>query len=143
MVQVNARVLRAAQRFVDDVRKAGIRLQGAYLFGSYATGRAHRDSDIDIALISPDFTGWVDDLPKISAAMRQNDARIEAVRFRPDTFVDENPLAWEVKTKGISLLPRRKTNTRIRKSAKSAKQRSQVRRAKRRATTSRAQRSYS
>lgn len=143
MVQVNARVVRAAQRFVEDVSKAGIRLQGAYLFGSYATGRAHRDSDIDIALISPDFTGWIDDLPKISVAMRQNDSHIEAVRFRPDSFVDENPLAWEVKTKGISILPRRKANTRIRKSAKSVKSRSQAKRTTRRASSSRVQRNYS
>lgn len=128
MVQVNARVMRAAQRFVDDVSKAGIRLQGAYLFGSYATGRAHRYSDIDIALISPDFTGWVDDLPKISKALRQNDSRIEAVRFRPDTFVDENPLAWQVKTKGISLLPRRRRINSFSKSGKNANGRTRAKR---------------
>lgn len=104
MAQISARVLNAAQRFVRKVEKTGVRLHGAYLFGSYATGRAHRYSDIDIALISPDFTGWVDDLEKIRDATRKMDPRIEMVRFRPESFVDENPLAWEVKTKGISLL---------------------------------------
>ncbi len=97
--------MRAARRFVREVQKEGIRLQKAYLYGSYATGRAHRGSDIDIALISPDFTGWIDDLQKIRDALRQGDPRIESVHFSPETFVDENPLVWEVKTKGISLLP--------------------------------------
>lgn len=132
MAQVNTRVMRAARRFVRDVQRSGVRLQRAYLFGSYATGRAHRHSDIDIALVSPDFTGWVDDLPKISDAMERMDPRIEAVRFRPDTFVDENPLAWEVKKKGISLLPRRKPVVRSTKPRKNGNRRSGVKRATRR-----------
>lgn len=138
MVQVNARVMQAARRFVRDVQRSGVHLQHAYLFGSYATGRAHRHSDIDIALVSPDFTGWIDDLPKIGDAMRQNDSRIEAVRFHPDTFVDENPLAWEVKKKGISLLsPRRRINS----SSKSSKNGHGRTRAKRVARTRRSAKS--
>ncbi len=113
MAQVNAQILRAARRFVRDVQKAGVRLQGAYLFGSYATGQAHKDSDIDIALVSPDFSGWVDDIYKIREAILAKDARIESVHFRPDTFVDENPLAWEVKTKGISLLGNGRSTKRL------------------------------
>lgn len=118
MAQVNTRVLRAARRFVRDVQKVGIRLQGAYLFGSYATGRAHRDSDIDVALISPDFSGWVDDLDKIETALVNMDPRIELIHLRPDAFVDENPLAWQVKRKGISLLPNGRVRKKRNKSAK-------------------------
>jgi predicted nucleotidyltransferase len=106
MAPINVNALRAARRFVRDVQREGVRLEGAYLFGSYATGHASASSDIDIALVSPDFTGWVDDLEKIRNAVLAMDARIEPVRFRPDTFVDENPLAWQVKRKGISLLPK-------------------------------------
>lgn len=32
-----------------------IRVRNVFLFGSYATGKMHKDSDIDIAVISPDF----------------------------------------------------------------------------------------
>jgi len=112
MAQVNAQVMRAARKFVRDVQKEGIRLQKAYLYGSYANGRAHRGSDIDIALISPDFSGWIDDLDKIRNALRKRDPRIESVHLPPDVFVDENPLAWEVKTKGISLLEPRRASKR-------------------------------
>lgn len=32
-----------------------IRVKGVFLFGSYATGKVHKDSDIDFIVISPDF----------------------------------------------------------------------------------------
>jgi len=105
MAPNTVQALKVARRFVRAVQKSGIHLKGAYLFGSYAKGTAHLDSDIDVALISPDFSGWVDDIEKIRAAILEKDPRIESVRFRPDTFSDENPLAWEVKTTGISLIP--------------------------------------
>jgi len=40
-------------------------------------------------------------LMKLSVAV---DSRIEPVPFRPDTFVDEDPLAWEIKRSGILIL---------------------------------------
>jgi len=39
-------------------------------------------------------------LMKLSATV---DSRIEPVPFRPDTFVNEDPLAWEIKRKGIPI----------------------------------------
>jgi len=86
------------------VEQSGIHLQAAYLFGSYAKGTARAESDIDVALVSKDFTGWVDDLQLIKPAILSMDSRIEHVRFRPDSFCNENPLAWEVKTAGIPLI---------------------------------------
>lgn len=41
-------------RFVNLLAQE-IRVQKIILFGSYATGHPHRDSDIDIAVISPDL----------------------------------------------------------------------------------------
>lgn len=98
------KALKAAKQFAEAVQESGVRLNAAYLYGSYAKGYANENSDIDVALVSPDFTGWVDDLDKIRSAILSKDSRIETVRFRPDTFVDENPLAWEVKTTGIPLI---------------------------------------
>ena len=37
-------------------------------------------------------------------ALLLSDTRIETVRFRPDELRDENPLVWEIKSKGIKLL---------------------------------------
>ncbi len=118
MAARNATVLKAARDFVHAVEQSGIRLQAAYLFGSYAKGTAHAGSDIDIALVSPDFSGWVDDLEKIRSAILNRDIRIEHVRFNPRSFVDENPLAWEVKTTGIPLIGNGRRKRAARKQSK-------------------------
>jgi hypothetical protein len=55
-------------------------------------------------LIAEDFTGdLLEDHRKIVDALLRSDPRIEPVRFRPEQFCDEHPLAWEIKTKGVKL----------------------------------------
>ena len=79
-----------------------MRISAVYLFGSFARGTEHQWSDIDIAIISPDLS---DDrfearvrLMKVSAEL---DARIEPAPFRPEDFIDDDPLVWEIKKDGI------------------------------------------
>jgi predicted nucleotidyltransferase len=96
--------LKAAKLFVRAVQRSGIHLHSAYLYGSYAKGTATADSDIDIALVSDDLTGWVDDLEKLKSVLLTTDSQIESVRFRPRDFRDESPLVWEIKTTGIQLV---------------------------------------
>jgi predicted nucleotidyltransferase/HEPN domain-containing protein len=96
--------LQAARRFVRAVQKTGIHLDAAFLYGSYVLGTAHADSDIDVALVSNDFTHRSDDWVKLRPVFQVMDARIEHVRYRPKDFRDASPLVWEIKTTGISLL---------------------------------------
>jgi predicted nucleotidyltransferase len=39
------------EKYISVLRTGGVRLDGAYLFGSYSRGTADEGSDIDIALI--------------------------------------------------------------------------------------------
>jgi predicted nucleotidyltransferase/HEPN domain-containing protein len=94
----------SARRFVRAVQKSGIRLDAAFLYGSYAFGAAHAHSDIDIALVSNDFTHRSADWVRLRPAIQSMDARIQYVQYRPKDFRDENPLVWEIKTTGVSLL---------------------------------------
>jgi predicted nucleotidyltransferase len=41
--------------FLDEIQKT-YRLDSAYLFGSYAKGTSNQWSDIDLAVVSPDFS---------------------------------------------------------------------------------------
>jgi len=43
------------KNFIIAVKKHDIRVEAAILYGSYAKGTADQDSDIDVAVISPDF----------------------------------------------------------------------------------------
>lgn len=104
MDREDGEILKAVLHFLEELEQSGVRLVAAYLYGSHAMGTARPDSDIDVALISEDFTGdWLEDHRKIVQALLHSDARIEPVRFRPEQFCDEHPLVWEIKTKGERL----------------------------------------
>ncbi len=86
-------------RLLDLLRsKGGLKISEAYLYGSRASGTASTQSDIDVAVVSPDLTGdRVQDWYRLNKLAKEIDARIEVVGFRPDQFRDEHPLVWEVR----------------------------------------------
>ena len=43
------------KEYVKLLRKNNIRVEKAILFGSHVSGRSHKDSDIDVAIISQDL----------------------------------------------------------------------------------------
>lgn len=49
-------VRQTLRQFKRTLQKEHIPLQGLILFGSYAKGLAHNDSDIDVAVVLP--SGW-------------------------------------------------------------------------------------
>ncbi len=79
-------------------------LAKAYLFGSYANGTANEDSDIDIALISPGFSGdrFTDNV-EVRVLTWGINTKIEAVAFRPEEFNENNLLASEILANGREL----------------------------------------
>lgn len=75
-----------------------------YLFGGFATGNANVESDIDIAVISDEFTGdIVDDTFELMRLRRKIDVRIEPHPFLQKDFTQNNPFAREIINTGISL----------------------------------------
>ena len=104
MVEISAAVQRSIGEFLAAVRKER-RITAAYLYGSEARGQAGPWSDIDVAIISPDFA---DDLfaaqlalMKLAAKM---DERIEPRAFTPDSFNLNNPLASAIQDTGIRIV---------------------------------------
>lgn len=104
MAEIDSLVLKEIKEFLQQLKAIDVRVDGAYLFGSYAKASQNKWSDIDLAVISPDFS---DDrfeerlrLMRIASGI---DNRIEPVPFRPDNFSDDDPLAWEIKRNGIKV----------------------------------------
>ena len=94
-------------RYVKELKKNGIPISEAFLFGSHAKGEAKAESDIDVALISNAFTGdRFEDRRRIVPFRRKIDNRIEPIPFRPEDFNDGGALAEEVKRTGIRILRR-------------------------------------
>jgi len=82
--------------------RKGYRVHAAYIYGSHSKGNANVWSDIDVAVISPDFSENLFDerlrLMKIAANI---DDRIEPHPFRVEDFDSSNPLANEIQKYGI------------------------------------------
>lgn len=99
----NKLVKKIADKYVSEVVKSGIPVKSAYLFGSYAKGNPHKDSDIDICIVSKRFgKDYFEEALKLDAITNDIDSRIEAVPLNPRDLDDKySTLASEIKKYGI------------------------------------------
>jgi predicted nucleotidyltransferase len=105
MAQIDDEVLNKVQTFIKKLKESGVAVESAYLFGSYAVNRAGRWSDIDVAVVSPDFSAdRFDERLRLMKLSTEIDSRIEPVPFHSRDFIDSDPLVGEIKKHGISLL---------------------------------------
>jgi len=105
MAQKNDEVLEKVQTFIKRLKESGIAVESAYLFGSYAVNRAGCWSDIDVAVVSPDFSAdRFDERLRLMKLSTEIDNRIEPVPFHSDAFNDTDPLVDEIKKNGVALL---------------------------------------
>ncbi len=93
--------------FVNYIKnKHGLKIEKAYLFGSYAKNKQHDWSDIDVCIVSNDFKSkkW-DAIGYLAHKKRDIDVKygIEALGILPEDFVEFNPIANEVMKYGIEL----------------------------------------
>lgn len=80
-----------------------IRVEQIILFGSYVTGTAREDSDIDIAVISSSFVGktYWERIDILSEAIYELFAPIEASAFTPEEWKAGNSLIVDYARNGI------------------------------------------
>ena len=105
MAKINDLALELASKFLKKLGEQGIKIESAYLFGSYAKGTEHEWCDIDIAVISSDFAdNRFDERVNLMKLSCDIDTRIEPVPFRPERFSDNDPLAYEIKKTGYLLV---------------------------------------
>jgi len=71
-----------------------------FLFGSYAKGTHHEESDIDIAVIINEFENPMDIQLELMRLRRKIDSRIEPHPFREKDFDITNPVVHEILTHG-------------------------------------------
>lgn len=93
-------------RFVNVLTMKGIRVEKVILYGSYASGKIHAGSDLDIAIVSPDFgkDRFEEGKMLLQLAWRV-DPRIEAIPISPESYERDTwiPLIYEIRKKGIEL----------------------------------------
>lgn len=106
MVTVNDR--KAIEKIVleyGELVKNHMNIKNIYLYGSYAKGNYTLDSDIDVAVVSNEFTGDIlEDTLMLMKLRREIDYRIEPRPFDVNDFNSSNPFAKEIINNGILLI---------------------------------------
>ena len=98
-------IISIAQKYLELVKASSfpMQIERAYLFGSFAKGCPHKDSDIDIALVVNEWKGnYFEVVPPIWGLCRNVDFRIEPHIIVPeDDYADFLP---EIQRTGVELV---------------------------------------
>ncbi|MBM2814138.1 MAG: putative nucleotidyltransferase [Ignavibacteria bacterium] len=80
MAEIKSEIIEKVRKYLELVESRGIKVDSAYIFGSYSTGKYDEWSDIDLAIISESFSGkLLIDIEKILGLARKVDSRISAL----------------------------------------------------------------
>jgi len=89
------------QQFLQELLAVGVPLRQAIFFGSFVRNEQHEWSDIDLALVADNFTGFgPDDIQPFARSLVKH-VDIEPHTFSPEQFTDWNPFVQEIKRTGI------------------------------------------
>lgn len=101
---VSENIFHDIQRLIAALRAEDIQIERAILFGSYARGNATEWSDIDVALVSPDFSGSrFDDNCRIMKTKLRINTRLETHPFTREDFLDSPFVRDEILRHGIEV----------------------------------------
>ena len=94
-----------ARKLICLLKTNGIDVYEAYVFGSVVSDKADEYSDIDIAIVSKNFTGIpFYDIKKISKFRRAIDLRLEVHPFSLNDILHDPPLFFaDIKNKGVQI----------------------------------------
>lgn len=90
-----ADAIKIAQQYAQKI-KENYECSQIFIFGSYASGKAHEYSDIDIAVVLKDYNNIMDIQLELMRLTRTIDTRLEPHPFREKEFNQSDPVASEV-----------------------------------------------
>ena len=92
--------LQIASAYVDSI-STKYSISQALLFGSFAKGSNHDDSDIDVAIVVNNAVDIIDTQIELMKLRRKIDLRIEPHPFMSADFIKSNPVVNEILKYGI------------------------------------------
>lgn len=95
--------LKIAKAYIDSI-STKYSIKQAILFGSFAKGTNHEDSDIDIAIIVNNIVDIIDTQIELMKLRRKIDLRIEPHPFMVNDFNQSNPVVNEILKYGITIV---------------------------------------
>jgi len=100
------KTIKIIKKYANKLKEEKFPFSSVYFFGSRAKGTHHKDSDIDIAIISPKFKNrFGRNYMKLWDFRKDIDYRIEPHGFTEKEFADNaDPLAYEIRKTGIRVV---------------------------------------
>jgi len=104
MLTQNA-VIEIVRNYAQDVESRGVHLRNVFLYGSFAKGTQHEWSDIDVALVADEFTGFTFNDKKLFpyVGIKKPYIRIETKTYNTEYFKDGDPFIEEIIKTGIKI----------------------------------------
>jgi len=91
------------RQYLALLKENHLNVESAWMFGSYAQGNFHKDSDIDLALVFPSVSDRIDLQTSLLILGRKFEYIIEPHPFSTKEFNLLHPLVNEILSKGIKV----------------------------------------
>jgi uncharacterized protein len=95
--------IKIAKKYVESISRK-YQIENAILFGSYAKGTNHPDSDIDIAIVFSSADDIIDLQIELMQLRSDDDLLIEPHPFKKIDFQVSNPIVAEIIKNGIEIM---------------------------------------
>ncbi|MEK7127206.1 MAG: nucleotidyltransferase domain-containing protein [Patescibacteria group bacterium] len=98
--------IKTTRKYISKLKKGGLDVKSAFLFGSFARGTQNKDSDIDVCVISSSFgKDYFADMVKLRTMTYDIDYRIEPIPLTPDDLKDPySSLSTEIRNYGVKVI---------------------------------------
>lgn len=105
MVKVPTEIIKLVEDFVKLIKEERITIEKVILFGSYAKGTNRIDSDIDLAIISPDFhqEDCIENMTLLLCKANLLKADIQTIPFSIEEYNNPKGIIEEIIKTGIEL----------------------------------------
>ncbi|MGR3218851.1 MAG: nucleotidyltransferase domain-containing protein [Candidatus Anammoxibacter sp.] len=99
-------IINIVQKFADSLKKQGIDIDKMVVYGSYAKGNPHPDSDIDLCVVSRNFgEDRIEEGMRLFRIAGDIDSRIEPIPVTLDSYINDTwlPLIYEIRSNGVEI----------------------------------------
>lgn len=99
---IDINIMNIIERYIKEISKK-FNIKEVYVFGSYAKGTNHEDSDIDIAVVLDSNSDTIDLMVELMILTQKIDLRIEPHPIKTKDFEEGNPFIDEIKSTGLKV----------------------------------------
>lgn len=104
----NKTIVKVVQKYLRYVKEQGIPVSFGVLFGSYAKGKVHKWSDVDLLVVSPKYDGkrTTEDYENLWMYAARTDSRIEPIPVGEKQYKqDDSNIIIEIARREGQIIP--------------------------------------